>query len=127
MVDGLRTARKLTQTSPLNEWIKREVTPGPAVQTDEEISEFARLMLTTLFRPIGSIKMGDVQRDPTAVVDAEYKVRHLTGLRIVDAGVVPLMTTISLVLTVLTVVEHAAEIISLQRQDIIQPPLLTHL
>jgi choline dehydrogenase-like flavoprotein len=56
--------------------------------------------------------MGDVNKDPLAVVDPQLKVRGLKGLRIADAGVFPEMTTINPMLTVLGVGERAAELVA---------------
>lgn len=112
IVDGLKMARKLAETSPLKEWISREVSPGPQVVTDEDLSEYGRSRSTTCFHPCGTTKMGDLSKDPLAVVGPDYKVRGLRGLRIVDAGVMPVITTTNPVLTVIAIAEHAAELIA---------------
>lgn len=112
LVDGIKMARKLAKTEPLSQWISHEVAPGPQVSTDEELSTFGRKMSTTLFHPLGTTTMGDLQKNPMAVVDRQYKVRSLTGLRIADAGVIPVMTTTNPMLTVIAIAEHAAEVIA---------------
>ncbi|EXJ78411.1 choline dehydrogenase [Capronia coronata CBS 617.96] len=111
-VFGLRAARKIAQQSPFKDWIKREVAPGPKVQTDEELSEYARRVAHTVYHPAGTTKMGDVQKDEFAVVDNKLRVRGLEGLRIADAGVFPAMTTINPMLTVLGIGERCAEIVA---------------
>ncbi|PGH18725.1 hypothetical protein AJ80_04378 [Polytolypa hystricis UAMH7299] len=112
IVAGLKAARKVAQQAPFKDWIKREVAPGPNVNTDEELCEYGRRVAHTVYHPAGTTKMGDVQSDPLAVVDAELKIRGLKGVRIADAGVFPEMTTVNPMLTVLAVGERAAELIA---------------
>lgn len=114
LVAGMRAARKIAQQSPFKEWLKREVAPGPEIQTDEELSEYARRVAHTVYHPAGTTKMGDVDRDEMAVVSPELKVRGIGKLRIADAGVFPEMTTINPMLTVLAVGERAAELIAME-------------
>jgi len=112
LVAGLRAARRIAQQSPFADWLKREVAPGPEVQSDEELSEYGRRVAHTVYHPAGTTKMGDLRRDGMAVVDPELRVRGLKGVRIADAGVFPEMTTINPMLTVLGVGERAAELIA---------------
>ncbi|KAI1969826.1 hypothetical protein LOZ53_006532 [Ophidiomyces ophidiicola] len=112
IVHGLKVARKIAEQSPFKQWIKREVAPGPKVNTDEELSEYGRRVAHTVYHPAGTTKMGDVARDPMAVVDPQLKIRGLKNVRIADAGVFPEMTTINPMLTVLAVGERAAELIA---------------
>ncbi|EPS26030.1 hypothetical protein PDE_00966 [Penicillium oxalicum 114-2] len=112
IVAGLKAARKIAQQSPFKEWIKREVAPGPDVQSDEALSEYGRRVAHTVYHPAGTTKMGDVTRDPMAVVDPTLKIRGLKGVRIADAGVFPDMPTINPMLTVLAIGERAAELIA---------------
>ena len=111
-VFGLRAARKIAEQAPFKDWIKREVAPGPAIQSDEELSEYARRVAHTVYHPAGTTKMGDLAEDDYAVVDSELRVRGLKGVRIADAGVFPTMTTINPMLTVLGIGERAAEMIA---------------
>ena len=112
LVFGLRAARKIAQQAPFKNWIKREVAPGPALQTDDELSEYARRVAHTVYHPAGTTKMGDVNSDKFAVVDSKLKVKGLKGIRIADAGVFPTMVTINPMLTVLAIGERAAELIA---------------
>ncbi|KAE9372368.1 GMC oxidoreductase [Stipitochalara longipes BDJ] len=111
LVAGLKAARKIAQQAPFSKWLKREVAPGLAVQTDEELSEYGRKVAHTVYHPAGTTKMG-AKDDEMAVVDPELKIRGLKGVRIADAGVFPSMTTINPMLTVLAVGERAAELIA---------------
>jgi choline dehydrogenase-like flavoprotein len=111
-VFGIRAARRIAQEAPFSKWLKREVAPGPEVQTDEQISEYARKVAHTVYHPCGTTRMGDVENDEMAVVGSDLKVRGLKGLRIADAGVFPTMTSINPMLTVLGIGERAAEMIA---------------
>lgn len=111
LVFGIRAARRIAAEAPFKDWIKREVAPGPSIQSDEDISEYARRAAHTVYHPVGTTKMGDLEKDKMAVVDGELKVRGFRNLRIVDAGVFPEMTTINPMVTVLAIGERAAELI----------------
>ncbi|KAF7561694.1 hypothetical protein G7046_g2445 [Stylonectria norvegica] len=113
LVAGIRAARKIAAQAPFKDWLKEEVAPGPKVQTDAEISEYARRVAHTVYHPAGTTKMGDIENDEMAVVDPELKVRGIANLRIVDAGVFPDMPTINPMVTVLAIGERAAELIAL--------------
>lgn len=112
LVFGMRAARKVAAQAPFKDWIKKEVAPGPQVQSDEDLSYYARKAAHTVYHPCGTTKMGDTRRDALAVVDATLRVKGLRNLRIVDAGVFPTIPTINPMLTVLGVAERAAELIA---------------
>jgi choline dehydrogenase-like flavoprotein len=112
LVAGIKAARKIAERRPFKDWLKQEVAPGPKVQTDEEISEYARRVAHTVYHPAGTTKMGDVTKDKLAVVDPELKVRGIKNLRIADAGIFPEMPSINPMITVLSIGERAAELIA---------------
>ena len=66
--------------------------PGPSFQTDEELIKAAGNIGTTIFHPVGTCKMGSA-RDPSAVVDTDFKVRGISGLRVIDASIMPTLTS----------------------------------
>ncbi|OAA61882.1 choline dehydrogenase [Niveomyces insectorum RCEF 264] len=107
-VHGIKAARKIARQAPFRDWLVREVAPGPAVQTDAEISEYARRAAHTVYHPVGTTRMGD---DALAVVDERLRVRGLRRVRIADAGVFPTIPTINPMLTVLGVAERCAEML----------------
>lgn len=115
LVAGIRAARKVAEQSPFKEWLSKEVAPGPAVQTDEEISEYARRVAHTVYHPAGTTRMGDTTKDAYAVVDPKLRVRGIKNLRIADAGVFPNMVTVNPMLTVLAVGERAAELVASEK------------
>lgn len=111
LVHGIKMAREVAKQAPFKDWIKGEVAPGPKVQTDEEISKYARGVAHTVYHPAGTTRMGDVKSDPLAVVDSELRLRGLNKIRIADAGVFPTIPTINPMLTVLGIGERCAEMI----------------
>lgn len=111
-VAGIKAARKIADQSPFKDWLQEEVAPGPKVQSDADISEYARRVAHTVYHPAGTAKMGDLNRDPLAVVNPQLKVRGITNLRIADASVFPEMPSINPMVTVLAVGERAAELIA---------------
>ena len=66
--------------------------PGPSFQTDEELIKAAGNIGTTIFHPVGTCKMGSAG-DPSAVVDTDFKVRGISGLRVIDASIMPTITS----------------------------------
>lgn len=111
LVDGFRAARKVAAMEPFKSYLKREIAPGPQLQTDAELSEYGRKVAHTVYHPAGTTKMGKAE-DEMAVVDPKLRVRGLTGVRIADAGVFPSMVTINPMLTVLAIGERAAELVA---------------
>ena len=67
-----------------------ETSPGPDIKSDQEIVDYARKFGNTLYHPVGTCKMGE---DPRAVVDSRLRVRGIEGLRVIDASVMPTLTT----------------------------------
>lgn len=112
LVAGIKATRKIAETEPFARLVKREVAPGPHITSDQELNQYARAVGTTIFHPACTTKMGDLDKDPLAVVDPRLKVRGLQNLRIADAGVFPTMITVNPMLTVCAVGERAAELIA---------------
>ena len=67
-----------------------ESSPGPDIRSDAEVIEYARKFGNTLYHPVGTCKMGE---DPRSVVNSRLKVHGLEGLRVIDASVMPTLTT----------------------------------
>jgi len=89
-VDGMRFTRRIMAAPALAKYRPDEFRPGPAVQDDEALVRAAGDLGTTIFHPIGTCKMGN---DPQAVVDDRLRVHGIQGLRIIDASVMPLITS----------------------------------
>ncbi|HET9108336.1 MAG TPA: choline dehydrogenase [Steroidobacteraceae bacterium] len=86
----------------------REIQPGSAVQSDEQIDEFIRGHVESAYHPSCSCRMGSSD-DPRAVVDPQARVRGLEGLRVVDSSIMPSITTGNLNAPTLMLAEKAAD------------------
>ena len=84
----------------------REFKPGEAFQSDDELATAAGDIGTTIFHPVGTAKMGD---DALAVVDARLRVRGIGSLRVVDASVMPTITSGTTAAPPMMIAEKAAE------------------
>ena len=105
--DSLRITRKIAAQPALSAYQPEEWKPGVQFQTDEELAKLAGDIATTIFHPIGTTKMGPAS-DPLAVVDSQLKVHGVTGLRVVDAGVMPTITSGNTNSPTLMIAEKAA-------------------
>ena len=109
--DSLRLTRHIVAQPALAKYQPQEFKPGMQFQTDDELAHLAGDIATTIFHPIGSTKMGR-DDDPLAVLDARLRVRGpgclIAGLRVVDAGAMPLITSGNTNSPVLMMAEKAA-------------------
>ncbi|MNF71353.1 Oxygen-dependent choline dehydrogenase [compost metagenome] len=88
--DGIRITREIMSQAALDPFRGRELSPGAGVQSDAELDAFIREHAETAFHPSCSCKMGE---DEMAVVDGQGRVHGIEGLRVVDASIMPLITT----------------------------------
>jgi choline dehydrogenase len=88
----VRLTRELFAQHAFDPYRGREIQPGAAVQTDQQIDDFIRQHVETAYHPSCTCKMGSAT-DPQAVVDPAGRVIGLEGLRIVDASIMPSITT----------------------------------
>lgn len=92
VVRGLKLCRQFLQSGSLGDLFEDEEVPGASVQTDEELLDFARETGNTGYHLCGTCLMGP-QSDPMAVVGADLKVHGVEGLRVIDASVMPQVTS----------------------------------
>ena len=90
--DSLRVTRRIVAQPALARFQPEEWKPGVQFQSDEELARLAGDIATTIFHPVGTTKMGRAD-DPLAVLDAQLRVRGVAGLRVVDAGAMPTITS----------------------------------
>ena len=91
-VDALHLVRRIVSMPALQKYYPEEYKPGAHLTTDEELLHGAREIGTTIFHPVGTAKMG-IETDPMTVADARLRVRGVEGLRVVDASVMPAITS----------------------------------
>jgi choline dehydrogenase len=90
--DSLRVTRRIVSQPALAPYQPVEFKPGAQYQSDEELARLAGDIASTIFHPVGTTKMGR-DSDPMAVLDSHCRVRGVLGLRVVDAGAMPTITS----------------------------------
>jgi choline dehydrogenase len=108
---GIALARGIFAAPALARHSVREITPGPEVGTELALADYVRQQGTTIYHIVGTCKMGE---DPMAVVDSRLKVRGLAGLRVIDASVMPAVTTANTNAPTIMIAEKGAAML---RQD----------
>ena len=90
LIAGLRFTRQILAAPAIARYSDGETLPGPAATSDEDLAAHARKFGTTLYHPVGTCRMGE---DPLAVVDSRLRVHGISGLRVIDASIMPSLTT----------------------------------
>ena len=114
-VDSLRLTRRIAAQPALAPFQPEEFLPGRRWASDEELVEAAGNIGTTIFHPVSTCRMGR-DDDPAAVVDARLRVRGLAGLRVVDASIMPTITSGNTNSPTLMIAEKAAAMIREDRR-----------
>jgi choline dehydrogenase len=89
-VEGLRLTRRIMAAKALERFAPEEWKPGPELESDAELRRAAGDLGTTIFHPVGSCRMG---HDALAVVDDRLRVQGIDGLRVIDASIMPRITS----------------------------------
>jgi choline dehydrogenase len=105
--DSLRVTRLIAEQQAFAKYRPEEFKPGLEYQTDDELARLAGDIGTTIFHPVGTTRMGRAD-DDMAVVDSHLRVRGVGGLRVVDAGVMPTITSGNTNSPTLMIAEKAA-------------------
>ena len=108
VVGGLRLVRKWFQSPALARYVIAETVPGPDVQTDDEFVAYARQTGTTVFHASCSCRMGP---DAMSVVDDQLRVHGLKGLRVIDASVMPAVTSTNTNAPTIMIAEKGADMV----------------
>ncbi|EKM52445.1 uncharacterized protein PHACADRAFT_211701 [Phanerochaete carnosa HHB-10118-sp] len=109
LVETAKFARNIAQHAPLKDMVAREIAPGPAVQTDEQLREFVKATYSTTWHTCGTCSM--TPRDKGGVIDHELRVHGTNNLRVVDLSIVPLHIATHTQATVYAIAEQASDII----------------
>ena len=112
---SLRVTRRIVAQPALARYQPEEWKPGVQFESDEDLARLAGDIATTIFHPVGTTKMGR-NDDPMAVLDSQLRVRGIAGLRVVDAGAMPTITSGNTNSPTLMLAEKAAQWIIQARQ-----------
>ena len=107
-IGGLRAVRRLFAAPVLQPYLVGEILPGTGVQNDDELLDYLRQTGSTVFHATCTCKMG---RDPMAVVDDELRAHGLDGLRVIDASVMPAVTSTNTNAPTIMIAEKGATMI----------------
>jgi choline dehydrogenase-like flavoprotein len=110
LVDGIRMLRDIYRQPSFRELFDLEMLPGPGADSDAALLDFARHNGGTVFHCVGTCRMG-ASNDPEAVVDAQLRVRGVEALRVVDASVMPNVTSANTNAAALMIGERGARLI----------------
>jgi choline dehydrogenase len=112
--NALRLTRRIVSASALERFHPQEILPGVQFQTEEELRYAAGNVGTTIFHPVGTCRMGAAD-DPGSVVDSRLRVHGVKGLRVVDASIMPTITSGNTNSPTLMIAERASEMIRTDR------------
>jgi choline dehydrogenase len=108
IVGGLRFIRRLFAAPALAEYCGAEILPGAQIETDDELLDYARHKGSTVYHATCTCKMGS---DQLAVVDDQLRVHGLDGLRVIDASVMPAVTSTNTNAPTIMIAERGADLI----------------
>jgi choline dehydrogenase len=91
-VDSLKWARRIVGQSAMAPYKPEEHKPGAHIESEEDMLVAAGNLGTTIFHPVGTARMG-LADDPQAVVDERLRVRGIDRLRVIDASIMPTITS----------------------------------
>jgi choline dehydrogenase len=109
--DAIRLTRRIMAARAMARFAPEEFRPGAAIVADEDLAHAAGRIGTTIFHPVGTCRMGP-PGDRGAVVDPRLRVHGLAGLRVVDASVMPTITSGNTNAPVIMIAEKAADLIA---------------
>jgi choline dehydrogenase len=110
LLGGIRLGRRFLATPELSPWIQSEFKPGPERVSDDELLDWAYREGSTAYHLVGTCRMGP-EDDPMAVVDPQLRVRGVQGLRVVDASVMPAVTSGNTNAPTMMIAEKASDLI----------------
>jgi choline dehydrogenase len=110
LVAGAKLSREIAASGPFAEELGREIYPGDAITSDDDLAEDARNRAELIYHPVGTCRMGAAD-DEMAVLDPECRVRGIEGLRVVDASVMPVIPGGNTNAPAIMVAERASDLI----------------
>ena len=112
--DAIRLTRRIAEQPALARYTPEEFKPGPEIASDDELAKAAGDISTTIFHPVGTAKMGD---DDMACVDHRLSVHGIDNLRVVDASIMPTITSGNTNSPVIMIAEKASDMIREDRRQ----------
>ena len=112
-VEAIRLTRRIAGAKALARFVPEEFKPGPRLQSDAELAKAAGDIGTTIFHPVGTCRMGS---DVMSVVDERLRVHGVGGLRVVDASVMPTITSGNTNAPTMMIAEKASDMIVADRR-----------
>jgi choline dehydrogenase len=112
---SLKLTRGICRRPALAKYQPEEFLPGPGFESDEDLARAAGDIGTTIFHPVGTCKMGP-DSDPGAVVDARLRLRGVERLRVVDASIMPTITSGNTNSPTLMIAERGSDMIREDRK-----------
>jgi choline dehydrogenase len=112
LIRSIDAVRRIAASPAMARFEPEEIAPTAAVQSHDEMLDYARRTLNTTFHPVGTCKMG---RDRLAVVDDRLRVHGITGLRVVDASIMPTIVSGNTQAPTVMIAEKAADYIRAER------------
>jgi choline dehydrogenase-like flavoprotein len=109
LIAGMLLAREIVSQGPMREIVLRELKPGAATQSREELEADLRRRLMLIYHPVGTARMSDTHE--RAVVDSQLRVHGLEGLRVVDASIMPTIVGGNTNAATIMIAERAADLI----------------
>jgi choline dehydrogenase-like flavoprotein len=109
LIAGVQLAREIAAKSPVRETVLKELKPGAGVRDREELEADLRRRLMLIYHPVGTARMSDTHE--LAVVDSQLRVHGLSGLRVVDASIMPLIPGGNTNAPTIMIAERAADLI----------------
>jgi choline dehydrogenase-like flavoprotein len=118
-LEALETARQFGHSRDLDDWRDRELLPGPDCRSEKDALSFVQRAAYTHHHPVGTCRMGK-QDDDAAVVGADLRVRGIDGLYVIDASIIPAITTGPVNAAIVAMAERASDL--LRRRPTLKSP-----
>ena len=113
-IESVRFTRAIMSSDAMKEHIAEELLPDPEAHTDDELLDQARTIANTIYHPVGTCRMG---ADDKAVVDSRLRVNGVSGLRVVDASIMPEIVSGNTNAPTIMIAERAADMIMEDRRQ----------
>jgi choline dehydrogenase-like flavoprotein len=113
--EAIRLTRRILAAAPMQAYQPEEYRPGAALVSDDELVQAAGAIGTTIFHPVGTARMGQ-DANAGAVVDERLRVHGIDGLRVIDAAVMPTITSGNTNAPTLMIAEKGAAMLRADRR-----------